>query len=138
MSTQNSVNIFEKASRLELRFKTPKGLLSAESLWSLPLTSTRGHANLDDIARAISQEIKNSELESFVTDSTQANKLEVLRLDIVKRIIEVKIEERDAEKLSREQAARRIALKEALEKKRLSSLENMTEAELEAEMKKIS
>ena len=43
--------MFEKASRLKLRFSTSIGMLSAEDLWDLPLSSRNGTANLDDVAR---------------------------------------------------------------------------------------
>ena len=132
-----SANIFEQASRLGLRFNSGKGLLSSEHLWQLPLTSSTGKTNLDDIARSISAEIKSSVQESFVTDSTKASQLEVLRLDIVKRIIEVKIAERDAEKNKREVAARKQQLLEALSNKKADSLTKMSEAELEAELKNL-
>lgn len=138
MSKQDAVNIFEQASRLKLTFSTSKGVIGTSQLWDLPLTSGKGYVNLDDIARSISREIKNSEIESFVTENTETNKLEVLRLDIVKRVIEVKLEERDAAKQARDLTARKIALKEALESKKVESLTKMTEEEIEAELKKLN
>lgn len=131
------INIFEKASKSNLRFLTAKGQIMSEDLWSLPLTSTTGKINLDDIARSISAKIKESEVESFVHKSTAANTLEKLRLDIVKRVIEVKIAERDAVKKEREIAARKQALLEALSSKKADSLTKMSEEELEAELKNL-
>ncbi len=132
-----SNNIFEQASRLSLRFNSSKGLLSSEHLWGLPLTSTTGKINLDDIARAISANIKESAVESFVEKNTKASDLEVLRLDIIKRIIEVKIAERDELKNQREISARKQALLKALDNKKADSLTKMSEEELVAELKNL-
>lgn len=132
-----SVNIFEQASRESLRFNTSKGNISADDLWDLPFTSDTGKINLDDIARSISAKIKDSEVESFVNKSTTANKLEKLRLDVVKRVIEVRLEEREARKNQAEIAHRKQALLEALSNKKADSLTKMTEAELEAELQKL-
>ena len=132
-----SSNIFEQASRAGLRFTTAKGMATADDLWNLPLTSTTGRLNLDDIARSISAKIKESEVESFVLKSTKANDLEKLRLDIVKRVIEVKLEEAEARKNEKQNAERKQALLEALSSKKAESLTKMTEEELEAELKKL-
>lgn len=132
-----SVNIFEQASRESLRFNTSKGSIYADDLWDLPFTSDTGKINLDDIARSISAKIKDSEVESFVNKSTTANKLEKLRLDVVKRVIEVRLEEREARKNQAEIAYRKQALLEALSNKKADSLTKMTEAELEAELQKL-
>ena len=132
-----SVNIFEQASRESLRFNTSKGNISADDLWNLPLSSSTGKINLDDIARSISAKIKESEVESFVNKSTTANTLEKLRLDVVKRVIEVKLEENEARKNEKETAARKQALLEALSNKKADSLTKMSEAELEAELKNL-
>ena len=132
-----SSNIFEQASRAGLRFTTAKGMATADDLWNLPLTSTTGRLNLDDIARSISAKIKESEVESFVLKSTKANDLEKLRLDIVKRVIEVKLEEAESRKNEKQNAERKQALLEALSFKKAEYLNNMSEAELEAELKKL-
>lgn len=52
--------MFIKASRTKLRFESPKGLLSVEDLWDLPLISTMGKANLDDIAKTAFQALMSS------------------------------------------------------------------------------
>lgn len=132
-----SINIFEQASKLGLRFTTNKGNATADDLWNLPLSSSTGKINLDDIARSISAKIKESEVESFVNKSTTANTLEKLRLDVVKRVIEVKLEENEARKNEKETAARKQALLEALSNKKADSLSKMSEAELEAELKNL-
>lgn len=132
-----SINIFEQASKLGLRFTTNKGNATADDLWNLPLSSSTGKINLDDIARSISAKIKESEVESFVNKSTTANTLEKLRLDVVKRVIEVKLEENEARKNEKETAARKQALLEALSNKKADSLTKMSEAELEEELKNL-
>lgn len=132
-----STNIFEQASKLGLRFTTNKGNATADDLWNLPLSSSTGKINLDDIARSISAKIKESEVESFVNKRTTANTLEKLRLDVVKRVIEVKLEENEARKNEKETAARKQALLEALSNKKADSLTKMSEAELEAELKNL-
>lgn len=93
--------MFEKASRLKLRFDTPKGLISVEDLWDLPLSSTTGKANLDDVARSLHQQLKDTEEVSFVTPTTTDNQPMKLGFEIVKHIISVRL----AEKAEREQAA---------------------------------
>lgn len=90
-------NIFEQASRLSLRFSTPQGTLVVEDLWKLPLTSANpARANLDDIARACSQRVKESSTESFVTRPAKTDETAQLALDLVKRVIEVRLAENEA------------------------------------------
>lgn len=81
--------MFEKATRQKLRFDTPAGLLSAEDLWDLPLTSIR-KANLDDIAKGLYKQIKESDVTSFVDDTKAADDVIQLKFEVVKRVIDVK------------------------------------------------
>ena len=87
--------MFEKASRLKLRFDTSMGQLDVEDLWDLPLTSTN-RANLDDIARGLSKQVKEAETESFVVKPAKANEATLIKFDIVKHIIEVRLAENEA------------------------------------------
>ena len=81
--------MFEKASRLKLRFNTPVGLLGVEDLWDLPLTSKAAFAtNLDDLARDLSKRVAETE-ESFVPKDVKTN----LSFDIIKHIIKTRLEE---------------------------------------------
>ena len=109
--------LFEQASRLKLRFASPQGVISVEDLWDLPLTSRTHKANLDDIARTYSRELKEQETESFVTKPARKNKLLVLGFEIVKRVIEVRLEENAATKDAAAKAARKAKILELLAKK---------------------
>lgn len=107
--TKQTVNIFEQASRQKLRFDTAIGMLSVEELWALPLTTTNGKVNLDQIAVALNKELKGSE-ESFVSNSKR-NELLQLRFDVVKHIIETLMQEKTekTEQVQRDAKRQRIA-----------------------------
>jgi hypothetical protein len=86
--------MFEDAIRQKIRFDSPKGLLTAEDLWDLPLQSTvSGKANLDDIARALHKQLKNGDDVSFVSTATKSDPTVQLKFDIVKYVIEQKMKE---------------------------------------------
>jgi hypothetical protein len=80
---------FERASRIGLTFNTTVGTLTDRDLWNLPLTG--GHINLNDIAKGLNKIVKNQDDEDFVSVKKNKDSLPQLRLDIVKRIIEVKL-----------------------------------------------
>lgn len=90
-------NIFERATRQRVRFKSGNGLINVEDAWKLTLTQ------LNNIAIALDKEIKTldsgevSFLPKEMLSSTDARKLSKrrLELDVVKHIIDVKIEEKD-------------------------------------------
>ena len=87
--------MFEKASRMKLRFPSPVGMLTVEDVWDLPLVSKKG-ANLDDMARYLNKELKNSDTESFVLKRTKPNEELSLKFEIVKHIIAVRLAENEA------------------------------------------
>ena len=85
--------MFMKASRLKIRFDSPKGLLMVEDLWDIPLTSATGKANLNDIARDRYVKVK-SEIVSFV-EPVKPNEVDELKFEIVKHVIAVRIAENE-------------------------------------------
>lgn len=86
--------MFEKASRLKLRFKTAKGLCNTEDLWDLKLKGSG--PNLDDIAVALHQELKDKNEISFVEPKEDGSEELRLKFNIVKHVIDVKLAEQKA------------------------------------------
>ena len=130
------MNIFEKASRLRVRFDTPQGRLGTEELWELPLTSQTGRANLDDIAKGLHRQLQSDEDISFVTEAKKSDEVAILKFDLVKHVIGVRLEENAAAAKAKENAEKKqqilglIAGKEneALAAKPLKELRKMVEA----------
>ncbi len=105
--------MFEKSSKLKLRYSTDRGLINTEDLWDLPLLPS-----LDNLAKDLNRELKESEEESFVVQKNTVNEIIELKFSIVKHIIKSKLEENTrvenevAKKLQKEKILSIIASKE--------------------------
>lgn len=120
-------NQFIAASRMKIRFTTDKGMLSVEDLWDLPLD--RGRVNLDEIAIALSKEVKG-ETESFV-NKTKSVKLELkVALDVVLHIIEVRLKEAEEAKQAKTVAEKKQRILEIIAHKENKDLEEKSLDEL--------
>lgn len=99
-----SKEMFEKASRLKLRFTTRQGLLSVEDLWDLSLNS------LDTIAKAVNKELGTEAEGSFIPNKVtrKAATHNDLRLEILKHVINTKVAEDEA-KANRAAKAEQLA-----------------------------
>jgi len=84
--------MFEKATRMKLRFGTRRGNISTEDLWDLPLLHKNGMC-LDVVAKDVNKLLKASEEESFVKKASKESEILKLKLDIIKHIIATKIAE---------------------------------------------
>ncbi len=115
--------MFEKASRLKLRFDTSKGVLSAEDLWDLPLTSARNGANLNDVAKGINRELKAAGEEDFVNPSGMTDEVLQLKFNIVKHVIAVRLAENEAAKAVAEKKAKKERLLEIIAHKQDEQLQ---------------
>ena len=81
-----------------MRFPSPQGLLHVEDVWDLPLlprNSRSQKANLDDMAKAMHKELRDSDTESFVLKKSDPDEELQLRFDIVKHIIDVRLKEKE-------------------------------------------
>ena len=122
--------MFEKASKLKLRFSTPVGSITVEDLWDVQLTGNP--FSLDSIARNVNKQLKLSEEESFVEKKTKINNTLELKLDIVKHIIAVKLANAEKAEKSAETKAKKQRVLAILSEKQDDALKGKTEAELEA------
>jgi len=125
------MSIFEKAARKKLRFDTPKGLISAEDLWDLPLQSQNG-CDLDNLAKALNRAVKDSAEESFVEKPTPQNAELTLGFEIVKHVITVKMEENKKALNARARKLKREKIAEIISKKQDGALEEMDITQLQA------
>lgn len=130
-------NIFEQASRLALRFSSPKGDLTTEQLWKLPLTSVSG-LSLDGLAVAANRALREQAEDSFV--EVKANPLKAqltLQLEILKHIINVRQAESKAASDAVEKKAEAQRLREILAKRDGEKLESLSEAQIQERLKQL-
>lgn len=126
------MNLFEIATRKSYRFLSERGNLTTEDLWELPLTSNN-YFDLDRIAKDINALLKRTEEESFVKRNVTNQDL-INKLEIVKHIIKVKLDEEEAMKIQMVNNQRKQLLVDALHNKKLEAINGMSEEELTKEI----
>ena len=125
--------MFEKAARLKLRFQSPQGALTVEDLWDLPLTSTRlNQGNLNNIAKAISRQLKSEGEEDFVNPKSGADTVLQIQLDIVKHIIQVRQTENETARDLADRRQKKERIMEIIAKKQDQDLEGKSLEDLTA------
>lgn len=124
------MDIFEQASRKKLRFNTSRGVLTTEDLWDAPLSS-RDRFNLDDIAQDVNRKLKESEQESFVLKKSKSDEDQLLRLEIAKHIIAVKLEARSARENEKKTAEKRQAILNAIAEQEAQEVRSKSVEELQ-------
>lgn len=138
-----SSELFERASRLKLRFQTSRGEVSVEELWDLPLQSSRNppQPNLDDIAKAVDHELRSASAEpvSFVdpvaTAATAHTSRLQLQMDILKHVIGVRQAENKAKLDLENKAKERQRILALIADKKDEQLAGKSLEELEAMVK---
>jgi hypothetical protein len=116
--------MFEKASRLKVRFDSTQGLLTVEDLWDVPVTQ------LNTIAKGLNKKLVEAREEDFLEEESAEDEILKLRFDIVLYVLKTKqagikaIRDQTKKKEQKEKILGIIA------KKQDDSLENMSEDEL--------
>ena len=121
--------MFEKASRLKLRFSTSKGDITVEDLWDLKLTSRNGF-DLDSVAKSLNTAVKESGEESFVLKRNTKNAILDLKFEIVKHIIKVKMDEAEVAEKSAENKSKKETIMTIIANKQNEELEGKSVDEL--------
>jgi len=127
-----SIDLYKYAAQNALRFASVRGDLTAEQLFSLPLTSKNG-ADLDTIAKSINADLKSVSEESFVKPVTNPRKPQLeVALELVKDVIATKQAEAAAELAKTKKAEERRKLLDALAAKKDQALSEKSIEALEA------
>lgn len=125
------MTIFEQASRAKLRFESPKGMLTVEDLWDLPLTSQTGKANLDDIAKTLHRSLKTEEV-SFVEETTKTDAITALKFNVVKSVIDTLVVERKSQSEAKERRDKKAQILSLIAQKENEKLAGSSLDELRA------
>ena len=91
--------MYKQASRLGLRFASPKGPLTVEQLWDLKPEM------LDTMAVSLEEEVTKAGKKSFLTTKSSEDKVAKLKFDIVLDVLTTKVEEAAAAAVSAETKA---------------------------------
>lgn len=116
--------LFETATRNKMRFPF-RGMISVEDLWDLSLT------NLDSVFKTLNAEAKKSEEESLLETKSKENEELSNKIEIVKYIVNTKLEEKKTRENARKNAEMKQRLLEIKAKRQDAALENMSDEDLD-------
>lgn len=128
------MDLFFKAAKEKWRFTTPKGVLSVEDLFDLPLVSKNENTvSLNSIAVGLYKQSKNDDAVSFVRSSrSDSENAANVRLELVKAVIAHREAEIDARARDAEHHRKIQELKEILADKESSELRGKSAEEIRA------
>lgn len=116
-------NMFEVATRGKIRFPF-KGMISVEDLWDLT------PAQLDSVFKTLNAEKKQTSEESLLNTQTKEDEVLVLKIEIVKYIVSIKLEEQVARDSAKEKREQKQKLLEVLARKENEELEGKSAEEI--------
>lgn len=116
--------LFETATRNKMRFPF-RGMISVEDLWDLSLT------NLDSVFKTLNAEAKKSEEESLLETKSKENEELSKKIEIVKYIVNIKLEEKKTRENAKKNSEMKQRLLEIKAKRQDAALENMSDEDLD-------
>lgn len=125
------MSLFEKASRMKLRFDSQKGPLSVEDLWDIPLDGN-SNVTLDKIALELYKQSKAQVNEiSFVhPNEKKENTALDTKFELVKYIIDIRVVEREKAKKRSENARKRQELYALIQEQDAAALKSASREDL--------
>ena len=117
-------NMFEIATRTKMRFPF-KGMISVEDLWDLSVQ------NLDKVFKTLNSQRKEAQEESLLQEKTSADKVLDTQIEIVKYIVNVKLEEQAERIEANKNKEKRQKIMALMAKKDDEALESMSREELQ-------
>lgn len=119
-----STNMFEIAARNKFRFPF-KGMISTEDLWDLSVE------NLDNVFKTLNSEMKKTKEESLLSTKSKDDEVLELKIKIVKHIVTVKQEEKEAREKKFLDRERNQKIMSIIDAKQDEQLHNMSVEELQ-------
>lgn len=120
----SDMNLFEVATRANYQFPF-RGMINVIDLWDLSLT------NLDSVFKTLNAEVKKFEEESLLHTKSKEDKEISNKIEIVKHIVNVKLNEKKKRENDIKNAETRQKLLEIKAKRQNAALENMSDEELD-------
>lgn len=117
-------NMFEIATRTKMRFPF-KGMISVEDLWDLSVQ------NLDRVFKTLNSQRKEAQQESLLHEKSSADKVLDTQIEIVKYIVNVKLEEQAERIEANKNKEKRQKIMALMAKKDDEALESMSREELQ-------
>nr|DAH04819.1 MAG TPA: hypothetical protein [Bacteriophage sp.] len=116
--------LFINATRNNYQFPF-RGMINVIDLWDLSLT------NLDSVFKTLNAEVKKSEEESLLNTKSKEDEEISNKIEIVKYIVSVKLDEKKKREDAKKNAEIRQRLLEIKAKRQDAALENMSDEELD-------
>lgn len=118
-------NMFEIATRTKMRFPY-KGVVRVEDLWDLNVME------LDTIFKTVNSQVKQVKEESLLGTRSSADKVLDMKIDIIKYIVAVKLNEEKSKVEAKGRKEKKEKILSILSTKKEEALLGKTEKELEA------
>ena len=130
------MNIFQQAAKTGLTFSSPSGPLTVAQLYDLPLTSRTKAISLDSVSADLLKRMEAEPRVSLVARSPRSAEgaTNELRVEILKAIIADKQAEQAAAVNEEVRRTEKEQLRQALQERKNSELQNLSVAELEARL----
>lgn len=122
---EKTINLFEMATRKKFRFPF-KGMISVEDLWDLSVQ------NLDTVFKALNAEVKQVKEESLLATKSTEDAILEAKVEIVKHIVKVKLEEAEQKQQAVAKREQKRRLQELIATKQDEALQGKSVEELQA------
>ena len=123
--------LFINATRANYQFRF-RGMINVIDLWDLSLTS------LDSVFKTLNAEAKKSEEESLLNTKSKEDEEISNKIEIVKYIVGVKLNEKKKREDAKKNAEMRQRLLEIKAKRQDAALENMSDEDLDKALAELS
>ena len=123
--------LFINATRNNYQFPF-RGMIDVIDLWDLSLTS------LDSVFKTLNAEVKKSEEESLLNTKSKEDEEISNKIEIVKYIVSVKLDEKKKREDAKKNAEMRQRLLEIKAKRQDAALENMSDEDLDKALAELS